>query len=138
MSSTRKIRVLIADDESHIRILVRQLFIAMGADVVAEASDGAEAVEAYEKEKPDITLLDVSMPRMDGVRALKRIIGMAPGAFVVMLTSLTAMEVVNECMKSGASGYIRKDATTAQIKKTILDSWKDYLAAAKKQEEERG
>ncbi|MDH5638953.1 MAG: response regulator transcription factor [Nitrospinota bacterium] len=138
MSEKRKIRVLIADDESHTRVLVRQLFISMGADVVAEASDGAEAVEAFEQSKPDIVLLDLNMPRMDGIRALKRIREISPGAFVVMLTSLSSMEVANECIKQGASGYIRKDASTAQIKRTILESWKDYLDAAKKQDGEKG
>jgi len=137
VSEKRKIRVLLVDDDSHDRILVRQLFISMGADVVAEASDGAEAVEAFEQTKPDIVLLDVNMPRMDGVHALKRIREMAPGAFVVMLASLSSMEIVDECIKQGAAGYIRKDASTAQIKRTILESWKEYLGATKKQDGEK-
>ncbi|MDH4182822.1 MAG: response regulator transcription factor [Nitrospinota bacterium] len=131
MTERKKISVLLADDETHIRVLIRQLFISMGAEVVAEAANGEDALAAFMEKKPDITLLDINMPRMNGKDALKKIKEQSPGAFVIMLTSLAAMDVVKECLDLGAANYIRKDTPTAEIKKFILESWKDYLASRK-------
>jgi len=131
MTERKKISVLLADDETHIRVLIRQLFISMGAEVVAEAANGEDALAAFIEKKPDITLLDINMPRMNGKDALQKIKEHSPGAFVIMLTSLSAMDVVKQCLDLGAANYIRKDTPTAEIKKFILESWKAYLDTRK-------
>lgn len=121
-----KKRVLIADDEIHIRTMMKGVIKMMGFDLAGEASNGSDAVNIFSKEKPDITLLDINMPQKNGIEALKEIMNIDPDAFVVMLTSVSDMESVNECITQGASHYIRKDTPLDQIKSIILESWNSF------------
>ena len=102
-------KVLITDDEAHIRKFVSLVVKRLGAPVVLEATNGQEAVEIYQREKPDLVLLDVNMPILDGVGALTRIRELDPAALVVMLTSLTNRQTVETCARLGALDYLRKD-----------------------------
>lgn len=126
MSEKKKIKVLLADDEGHIRTLMKTVFASMGAETVAEASNGKEAVELYRKHKPHITVLDINMPVMDGKEALSVILSEFPDAFVIMLTSLSSMDVVKQCLDAGAANYLRKDTPISEIKKSIKESWVDF------------
>jgi len=123
MSEQKKVRVLLADDESHIRTLMKTVFSSMGCEVVAEAKNGQEAVDLYSQHKPNMVLLDVNMPFKDGVQALQEIRAADPNAFVIMLTSVSTMETVEQCVVAGAVGYIRKDTPIAEIKKIVKETW---------------
>lgn len=111
------IRVVIADDEQLVRAGLRMILQAEpGIDVVGEASDGFEAVEAAKADKPDVILMDVRMPRLDGLEATRRIMkGPAPTPKVIVLTTFDLDEYVYSALRAGASGYLLKDAPVDQL-----------------------
>jgi two-component system chemotaxis response regulator CheY len=115
MDQTIRPRVLIADDEKHMRLLMKAAMKKMNCEVVAEAGDGQEAVALYKNHQPDLLLLDINMPLKTGDEALKEIIDAFPQALVIMLTSVVEMETVEKCIDIGASNYIRKDTPIPEI-----------------------
>lgn len=123
MTEKKKPRVLLADDESHIRMLIKMVMRAMNCEIVAEATNGREAVELFKKEKPDLLLLDINMPEKTGDEALKEIIADNPDAFVIMLTSVSDMKSVEHCLSLGAANFIRKDTPVEEMKKLIKETW---------------
>jgi len=122
-----KVRVLIVDDERHIRSLIRLIVTSLGAEVVGEAGDGEQAVELYKQLSPDITMMDINMPRLDGIGALKQIVALNPRALVIMMTSLNAIDVVKECIDNGARNYILKNMPADDLAKMIGETWGEYL-----------
>lgn len=102
------IRVLICDDDEQIRKLLLVLLGRLDCEVAGEAGDGKAGFELFEKTRPDLTLMDISMPGMNGVDALHKIIGKYPDAKVVMLTAMEDTVVAETCVHAGARGYIRK------------------------------
>ncbi|HCY84552.1 MAG TPA: hypothetical protein DHV36_05390 [Desulfobacteraceae bacterium] len=127
----QKIKVLLVDDERHIRMLMNKVMTSMNLEVVAEAANGHEAVEMYRTHKPHMVFLDINMPGMDGQEALKQIKSEYPDAFIIMLTSLSAMDIVTECLDLGAANYIRKDTPLNELKGYVKESWDDYIAYMK-------
>lgn len=125
MSQANPPRVLIADDENHIRLLMKTAMAKIGFKVIGLATDGQEAVDLYQKTRPDLLLLDINMPVKTGEVALKEIIGRNPEAKIIMLTSVADTETVMECIDEGASNYIRKDTPIGEIVKIIRDTWGD-------------
>lgn len=123
MSYPRKI--LLTDDEPHIRKFIGLVLKKFGNPQILEAGDGALAVQLYQQENPDLVLLDVNMPNMDGLQALEQIKRLDPDALVVMLTSLANRHTVEECVRLGAADYIRKDTPrdelTARFQEIIDD-----------------
>ncbi|MGB1109037.1 MAG: response regulator transcription factor [Gammaproteobacteria bacterium] len=128
MSEQRKVRVMLVDDEDHIRLFMNKVLSTMNAEVVAEAGNGREAVELFRAHKPDITLMDINMPIMNGADALKKVLDEFPSAFIIMLTSLHTADVVQDCLTTGAANYIRKDLPLPEIKNQIKQTWRDYVA----------
>lgn len=116
----KKYRVVIADDESHVRVFLRFAANTMGLVVVGEAGNGDEAVEIYRKTKPDLILLDLNMPVKTGEVALKEIRVEFPDARVVMLSSSADRESVEECAQLGAAYYIRKDCPFEEMKEILM------------------
>ncbi len=116
-------KVLVVDDEAHIRKFVTLMLRGLGEPVVLQAANGREALQVYEREKPDLVLLDVNMPRIDGLQTLRILKASDPKCTVVMLTSLVNRQTVEECLNLGAVGYLRKDnppdAMTAQLKRIL-------------------
>ena len=112
-------RCLIADDQA----MVREGFAAVlaaqpGLVVVGQASDGAEAVRLAQRVQPDVVLMDVRMPAMDGLQATRQILGSASGGAaprVLMLTTFDLDDYVYEALRAGASGFLLKDATAAEL-----------------------
>ncbi|WP_304454144.1 response regulator transcription factor [Nocardiopsis sp. YSL2] len=103
------IRVLIADDEAMIRAGVRAILDSdAGIEVVAEAADGREAVDLVLSHRPDVALMDIRMPRMDGLAAAAEIHRAASGTAVVMLTTFGEDEYVSQALGDGASGFLLK------------------------------
>src|SRR5881296_1549498 len=100
-------RILIAEDETIIRLDLRELLERAGFEVCAEARDGVEAVELASSERPDLAVLDVKMPRLDGIEAAKRILEESPIP-IVMLTAYGQEELVNRAVEAGVFGYLVK------------------------------
>ena len=100
-------RVLVAEDETIIRLDLRDLLERAGFDVVAEARDGLEAVELARAERPDVAIMDVKMPRLDGIEAARRILDERPIP-IVMLTAYGQEELVSRAVEAGVFGYLVK------------------------------
>jgi DNA-binding NarL/FixJ family response regulator len=115
------VRVLIADDEP---LFVEMLEAVLGADprieVVGTARDGGEAVELALELEPDVTLMDISMPAMDGIEAVRRIVGRRPDAAIVMLTGSSAASDVDRSRQAGAVGFLTKDRIDSELIETVL------------------
>lgn len=108
-------KVLIADDEAHIRKFVGLVLRSLGTPEVHEAKNGVEALELFERQAPDLVLLDVNMPVLDGLQALAQIRQKDPDVPVVMLTSVVNRSTVDECSRLGATAYLRKDANRQEL-----------------------
>jgi NarL family two-component system response regulator LiaR len=117
---TAPIRVLIADDHAIVRKGVRALLSeAGGFEIVAEADDGQEAVLRAEETHPDVILMDLLMPVMDGIEATRRITRHRPGAHILVLTSFAADNKVFPAIKAGATGYLLKDSSPEELVRAI-------------------
>ena len=101
-------RMLIVDDALIMRKRIKDIAERAGWTVVGEATNGEEALAFYEREKPDLTTLDIVMPKMDGVTALKRIIEVDPGARIVMISAVDQRDKLTECIQTGAIDFIVK------------------------------
>jgi CheY-like chemotaxis protein len=108
-------KILLIDDEPHIRKYLALIARGLGAPVIIEAGDGLDALAKYQQESPQLVLLDVNMPGMDGLEILAAILAQDPKALVVMMTSLVNRQTVEECLKLGATSYIRKDTPKEAI-----------------------
>lgn len=126
----RKVRVLVADDELHIQELLSWIMDSLGAEVQT-AADGKQALDLYPLFKPDIVLLDVNMPHLDGVSVLKEIIKTTPNAIVVMLTAMNNVEIIEECINAGAFNYLLKDATAEELHNTLTELWQTCVTELK-------
>lgn len=109
------IRVLLADDHRMLREGLRRSMVDEGFDVVGEADNGEEAVRLAAELRPDVILMDVSMPEMDGVEATRIIRATDTRARVIMLTMHADAEVLAEALRAGASGYLVKDCSTDEV-----------------------
>ncbi|HTJ32312.1 MAG TPA: response regulator transcription factor [Dactylosporangium sp.] len=117
MNDTGSLRVVIADDQALVRTGFRMILTADGIEVVAEAANGVEAIEAVRRTVPDVVLMDVRMPEMDGLEATRRILsGDAAGApRVVILTTFDLDRYVYAALSAGASGFLLKDVSPEQL-----------------------
>ena len=117
---TRPIRILTADDHPLIRAGVSSfLATEAGLEVVAEATNGEEALERYRERRPDVVLMDLSMPVMDGLAATRAILEEFPDARIVVLTTYAGDEDVHRALDAGAMGYLVKDMMVAEVLKVI-------------------
>jgi AmiR/NasT family two-component response regulator len=147
------VRILIAEDETIIRLDLRKLLEEAGHEVCAEARDGAEAVELVQAHEPDLAILDVKMPRLDGIDAAKRILEERPIP-IVMLTAYGQDELVARAVEAGVFGYLVKPFRESDLLPAIAtararheelsalreeaDSLADALAARKAIERAKG
>jgi DNA-binding NarL/FixJ family response regulator len=117
VNDTGSLRVVIADDQALVRTGFRMILTADGIEVVAEAANGVEAIEAVRRTVPDVVLMDVRMPEMDGLEATRRILsGDAAGApRVVILTTFDLDRYVYAALSAGASGFLLKDVSPEQL-----------------------
>ncbi|MER5638704.1 response regulator transcription factor [Kitasatospora sp. NPDC002227] len=118
----RPTRVLVADDQTVVREgIVMLLGLLPGIEVVGAASDGEEAVRLVERHQPDVVLMDLRMPRCDGVEATRRIRAEHPGTEVVVLTTYADDDSLFPALQAGARGYLTKDAGGEEIARAIAD-----------------
>src|SRR5690606_32477483 len=108
-------RVLIADDQALVRAGFRLILTPRGSEVVGAVSDGADAVAAARRLRPDVVLMDIRMPRMDGIEAARRILAQQPRCRVIMLTTFDLDRYVYTALAAGASGFLLKDVTPEHL-----------------------
>lgn len=113
--------ILLVDDEPHIRKFVSLILKQLGAPNILEASNGEEALAAYQRENPDLVLLDISMPLMDGLESLRRLKQLDPDCVVVMLTSMVNRQSIDDALALGATSYIRKDTPKDEIARALTE-----------------
>jgi DNA-binding NarL/FixJ family response regulator len=110
------IRVLLADDEAMVRAGVRAILASGGeSEVVAEAGDGREAVDLARAHRPDVALLDIRMPRLDGLAAAEEIVRTVPGTAVAMLTTFSERTYVARALSGGATGFLLKSGDPYEL-----------------------
>ncbi|MEK3808924.1 MULTISPECIES: response regulator [unclassified Metabacillus] len=116
-------KIMIVDDAAFMRMMIKDILTKNGFDVVAEASDGAQAVEKYKEHHPDLVTMDITMPEMDGITALKEIKKMNPHARVIMCSAMGQQAMVIDAIQAGAKDFIVKpfqaDRVLEAINKTL-------------------
>jgi DNA-binding NarL/FixJ family response regulator len=116
------IRVLVVEDHNVVRQgLVALLNLVDGIEVAGEAADGAEAVEQYQKHRPDVTLIDLRLPKLSGVEVIQQIRAKTPQARFVVLTTYDGDEDIYRALKAGAKAYLLKGMTTEELITTIRE-----------------
>ena len=110
-------RLLIVDDALIMRKRIRDIAEEAGWEVVGEAKDGEEAIAVYERERPDLVTLDIIMPKMDGVAALKGVRAADPEAQVIMISAVNQREKLAECISHGALDFIVKPFDADRLRK---------------------
>ncbi len=114
-----ELRILIADDSKFMRKLIRKIIEGLGHRVIGEASNGEELISLLESIKPDIIFLDINMPEMDGLKALKYIRQKVPEAKVIIVSALAQDSVIEEAKKLGALHFISKPFTVNKFREAI-------------------
>ena len=130
---SRSIRLLLADDHALVRRGLRLILAQQpGFEVVAEASDGQEAVVLARKHRPDVALMDIAMPRLSGVMATREMLEQAPESQVLILSMHGDAAYVRECLRAGAKGYLLKDAVDHELVTAIraVADGQSYLSPA--------
>ena len=115
----RRLSVLIVDDDTLMRQALRTILHAGEFDIAGEASNGEDALSQCSKQKPDVVLLDINMPRLDGITALARIRAALPACKVIMISSNATADRVREAMTGGAAGFIVKPFNAARVVQEI-------------------
>ena len=100
-------KILIVDDAGFVRIRLKNVLKPLGHDII-EASTGAEGIEKFKQESPQLVFLDVNMPEMDGITALKEIVGINKEAKVIMLTNDSQQKTIMDALQSGAKNFLAK------------------------------
>ncbi|WP_438446904.1 response regulator [Gorillibacterium sp. sgz5001074] len=116
-------RILIVDDAAFMRMMIRDILTKNGYEVCGEANDGAQAIEKYKELRPDLITMDITMPEMDGINALKEIKKIEPNAKVIMCSAMGQQAMVIDAIQAGAKDFIVKpfqpDRVIEAIKKTL-------------------
>ncbi|MBC7087521.1 MAG: response regulator [Tissierellales bacterium] len=112
-------RVLVVDDAIFMRMKLKDILEKNGFEVVAEAQNGIEAIEKYKAEKPDLVTMDITMPEMDGISALKEIKKIDPNAKVIMCSAMGQQSMVMEAIQSGAIDFIVKPFDVDRVSQSL-------------------
>jgi two-component system chemotaxis response regulator CheY len=100
--------ILVVDDAAFMRMMIKDVLTKYGFDVLGEAETGAKAIEKYKELNPDLVIMDITMPEMDGLESLKKILALNPEAKVVMVSAMGQETMVREAIIAGAKGFIVK------------------------------
>jgi two-component system chemotaxis response regulator CheY len=108
-------KIMLVDDTKFMRMMLANILKPKGYEIIAEAGDGLEAVDKYKQCKPDLVTMDIVMPHMDGIEAVKNIVASDSGAKVIMVTAVGQDSKVKEAIEAGARGYIVKPFQAPQV-----------------------
>jgi two-component system chemotaxis response regulator CheY len=115
MMKSKKPSVVVVDDDSMMREMLRLILRSDDYEVIGEASDGGDAISLCEELRPGLVLLDINMPKMDGLQALKEIRKVSPATIVLMVSADATMDKVREAVALGASGFVVKPLNQASV-----------------------
>ena len=112
-------RILVVDDAAFMRMMIKDILVKNGYEVIGEAGDGAQAVEKYQELKPDLVTLDITMPDVDGIEALRKIRSVDPGAKVIMCSAMGQQAMVIDAIQAGAKDFIVKPFQAERVLEAI-------------------
>ncbi|QZA33511.1 response regulator [Hydrogenibacillus sp. N12] len=112
-------RILVVDDAAFMRMMLKDILTKNGYEVVGEAPDGAKAVKLYQELKPDLVTMDITMPEMDGIQALKEIKKIDPQAKVIMCSAMGQQAMVIEAIQAGAKDFIVKPFQAERVLEAV-------------------
>ena len=112
-------KILICDDAAFMRMMIKDILVKNGYEIAGEAENGLKAIEKYAETKPDLVLMDITMPEMDGIQALKKIKAADPNASVVMCSAMGQQAMVIESIQSGARDFIVKPFQPDRVLESI-------------------
>lgn len=116
-------KVMICDDAAFMRMMIKDILVKNGYEIAAEAENGLKAVEQYPEAKPDLVLMDITMPEVDGIEAVRRIKALDPNANVIMCSAMGQQAMVIEAIQAGAKDFIVKpfqaDRVLEAVRKVI-------------------
>ena len=115
-------KIMVADDSDAIRLVLSDILTIGEHEVIGEAIDGSEAVEKYSQVKPDLVLLDLAMPKKDGLTVVKEIIENDSNAKIILITASDNQKVIHDCLNAGAIAYISKPFDFDNVLKIISDT----------------
>jgi two-component system chemotaxis response regulator CheY len=114
--------ILIADDSDAIRLVLKDILEIGKHSVAGEASDGQEAIEKFSRLKPELLLLDLAMPKKDGLTVVKEIMKIHPNAKIILITAADNQKIINQCLTAGAKAYISKPFEFDNVLKVISET----------------
>ncbi|AFS81149.1 two-component response regulator involved in modulation of flagellar [Candidatus Nitrosopumilus koreensis AR1] len=114
-------KIMIADDSDAIRLVLKDILLIGDHEVIVEAVNGEEAVSLYKQHNPEILLLDLAMPKKDGLGVVKDVIAYDPDAKIVLITASDDQKIIAQCLNSGATSYISKPFDFTSVLKSISD-----------------
>ncbi|MGM0508815.1 MAG: response regulator [Fusobacteriota bacterium] len=112
-------KVMIVDDTAYMRMVLRKILEEAGYEIVAEGENGKEGVQKYKEHKPDIVTMDLTMPKMDGIEAIKRILEIDPNAKVLVVSAIGTEQNVMKAIENGAKDFIKKPFEPDRVIKTL-------------------
>ena len=101
-------RIMIADDSEAIRLVLKDILEIGNHEIVSEAADGQETVNKFSEVKPDALLLDLAMPKKDGLEVVKEIMSKHPNAKIILITASDNQNIISQCLRAGASAFVSK------------------------------
>jgi len=108
-------KIMIVDDSTIVRKVIERYLAITQVEIVAHASNGVEAIEMFKQHMPDIVTLDITMPEMDGIEALSKMLEIKPDAKIIMISALSSKDTVVKAINLGASGYLIKPVAAHQL-----------------------
>jgi len=132
-----KTTLLIADDEEHVRELIKMIADTIHLDVVGEAADGDEAIALFKEKKPDIMILDINMPKKTGDEILEELGNELKDTCIIIMTAMVDQEDMENCIKLGAKAFIRKDTPIYKMAKMINETWNAFEQENKEKTKEK-
>ena len=112
-------KILIVDDAAFMRMMIKDILTKNGYEIAAEAENGQKAVEKYAEVRPDLVLMDITMPEMDGIQSLKKIKELDPAANVIMCSAMGQQAMVIEAIQSGAKDFIVKPFQAERVLEAV-------------------
>lgn len=114
-------KILVVDDASFVRMMIRQVLGRLGHTNILEAKNGFEAIEVYKANIPSLTILDITMPELDGLSALKEIIAFDPSAKVIICSAVIQPDIIRDALDLGALGFLAKPFRPEELEKIITN-----------------